>query len=732
MRFTLSGVIMIISAIALVFMAVHFWKRKHIQGGHWFLTIIVLTFFWSVFGGLEDMMTGLEEKILLSKFTYLSISCASVVWFNFVIRFTGLLNHIRGNRLLFLWILPLIFIILAWTNELHGWMWPEFRRINDDPESRLLYGTGPAKWLTIIYSYLLNFISAVLLLYRIVRSEGFMKKQYEALLISTSFPWIANILYITGYSPEGIEITPISFTLMVATILWSMSRNNLFDLMPVAYDMLFRYMSDSAFVLDNQNRVVEINESAQRNLHIRKDSIGIEPHISHSAYPDLMYRFMEMKEGRTEYELDDGDSIRWFDVRVTNLTYKNGRNAGRMFVLRDISLRKGLEAELVKAKEQAEAASKAKSEFLATMSHEIRTPLNAIIGFTDLLKNTKLNAVQKEYVNNANVSGHALLGIINDILDFSKIEAGLLTLEIIKTDLVELLENCVDIIKYTAEKKQLIVKLTIDPSMPRFARLDPIRLQQILTNLLSNAVKFTRQGEIELKVAYNPLDNDEARLNFSVRDTGIGISDEQKSKLFKAFSQADSSTTRKFGGTGLGLVISDLIANEMGSKIYFESQLNVGSVFYFELITTMEAGEQQEIDEKLPENAVISDRHVRILVAEDVDINMMMMRALLNTILPGCEIIEAENGVRALKLFTEAVPDIVLMDVQMPEMDGIEATREIRKIEYGRKTPVIALTAGVLREEQEKCIEAGMNEIMTKPLNPDKFRNLMWKYLSLN
>lgn len=266
MNYTLPGVIMIITAIALVFMVVHFWRKKDIPGGQWFLSMIVLTFFWSVFGGIEDMVTGLEEKILFSKFTYLSIPFVSVVWFTFLIHYMGLLKGLRGNRLLLFWIIPFLIIAFAWTNELHGWMWPEFRRINDDPDSRLLYGTGPAKILTIVYSYLLILISTVLIVYRIMHSEGVMRKQYQALLIASAFPWIANILYITGNAPEGVEITPISFTIMVATILWSMSRNNLFDLMPVAYDILFRNMSDSAFVLDNYNRVVEINESAQRNL----------------------------------------------------------------------------------------------------------------------------------------------------------------------------------------------------------------------------------------------------------------------------------------------------------------------------------------------------------------------------------------------------------------------------------------------------------------------------------
>lgn len=729
MHYTLPGLIMIFTAMALVVMVVHFWSKKDIPGGNWFLTLIVLIFFWSVFGGVEDMVAPLETKILFSKFTYLSIPFVPFVWFMFNIRYMGLLKHWYGSRLLFFLIIPAIIVAFAWTNDMHGWMWPTFTRSTPDPESRLLYGTGPAKVLTIVYSYLLILITTAFIVYRIVRSEGVMKKQYQALLVSSSIPWVANILYITGNSPAGIEITPISFTVMVAAILWSMSRNNLFDLMPVAYDSLFRTMSDSAFVLDTQNRLVEINDSAKLNLHLRNESLGIEPHVSHSTYPDVMYRFLEMGEGRTEYALNDGETIRWFDVRVTNLTNRNGKNAGRIFVLRDISIRKNLEAELLKAKEIAEEANKAKSEFLATMSHEIRTPLNAIIGFTDLLKNTNLNTVQKEYVNNANVSGHALLGIVNDILDFSKIEAGLLVLEQVKTDVVELLENCVDIVKYTAEKKQLKVILTIDPAMPRFAWVDPIRLQQILTNLMSNAVKFTKQGEVELKVDYESIEAQLAKLKFSVRDTGIGISDEQKTKLFKAFSQADSSTTRKFGGTGLGLVISDLIAKEMDSKISFESQLDSGSVFYFDLITTMEEGEQFIHDEKSTGNNELSSKQLKILIVEDVEINMMMMRALLTTILPSSELIEAENGLEALDAYSNHHPDLVLMDVQMPEMDGIEATRAIRALESDFHVPVIALTAGVLREEQEKCIEAGMDEILTKPLNPEKFRNTIKKYL---
>ncbi|HPO48906.1 MAG TPA: PAS domain S-box protein, partial [Spirochaetota bacterium] len=244
-----------------------------------------------------------------------------------------------------------------------------------------------------------------------------------------------------------------------------------------------------------------------------------------------------------------------------------------------------------KAEKAALAASKAKSEFLANMSHEIRTPLNGVIGFTDLLKNTSLNSVQKQYVDNANNSAHALLEVINDILDFSKIEAGKIDLEIIETDIVELVENVSDIIRFQSFSKNIELLLNISPSIPRFVEADPFRLRQILINLLSNAVKFTEKGEVELKVDFYQIDETIGKFIFSVRDTGIGINEEQQKKLFKAFSQADASTTRKFGGTGLGLVISSLLAEKMGSRIELKSSEGEGSVFYFAIETSYRFGE---------------------------------------------------------------------------------------------------------------------------------------------
>lgn len=564
----------------------------------------------------------------------------------------------------------------------------------------------------------------------------------------------------------------------------------------------------------------------------------------------------------------------WELASIAPIISEEGVITHYLAVKDDITERKKVEADLILIKEQAIAASNAKSEFLANMSHEIRTPLNGVIGFTDLLKNTPLTPLQKQYVDNANVSGLTLLAIINDILDFSKIEAGMMELEIIKTDMYELFENSVDIVRYAADIKNIEILLNIDSNMPRYAMVDPVRIKQILANLMGNAIKFTGIGEVELKVRYKSINHTSGEFLISVRDTGIGISEEQKVKLFHAFSQGDTSTTRKFGGTGLGLTISDMITQKMGSKIHFESVLGEGSTFFFTLTTEVEQGDARStsdishihncliIDDNLnnqiilehmlkkwgikctscnngydafktiessrfdiiicdynmpyidgletirviredikltpdiqpifllhsssdnselqkqsdalgvrycitkpvkqeqlfaclasihepKQNGMISvelgdeahplvdnqaeqiNRTFTIMVAEDVSINILLIKALLAKIIPTAKVVDAINGTIALSKYQEIHPDLILMDVQMPEMDGQEVTRAIRDLERGsgKHVPIIALTAGALKEEEQRCYEAGMDDFLTKPIEARKLKELLDKYL---
>jgi len=407
-------------------------------------------------------------------------------------------------------------------------------------------------------------------------------------------------------------------------------------------------------------------------------------------------------------------------------------------MIANLNSRKVLEKHLIEITQDAQRANKAKSEFLANMSHEIRTPMNSVIGFSELLKSTKLNKIQKQYVDNVHDSGLGLLGIINDILDFSKIEAGKLDIEVIETDIIDLVEQTAGLVKPLARNKDIKLKISIDPKIPKFALLDPIRTRQILTNLLSNALKFTEKGVVELKLSLLEREGNFGQIQFSVCDTGIGISDAQKKKLFKAFSQADSSTTRKYGGTGLGLVISDQLVQKMGGKLEVKSIEDEGSEFYFTLETELRDNEKTRtiINDKKIKNEeklnVVNYSSFRVLVVEDNFNNMLLASSLIKRVIPNVELIEAENGKIALDKIISLKPDLVFMDVQMPEMDGNESTFKLREYESKKnikRTIVVGLTAGASIDKKDKALNSGMDDFLTKPIETSKLESILNKYL---
>jgi PAS domain S-box-containing protein len=603
--------------------------------------------------------------------------------------------------------------------------------------------------------------------------------------------------------------------------------------------------------------------------------------LSHyEVFPTIGSHWREVNQRALNGEIIKNEEEMWTPTGWSHAQYLkwetrpwyqfDGTIGGIMMFTQDVTELALRREELKQAKMLAEQASIAKSEFLANMSHEIRTPLNGVIGFTDLVLKTQLNDTQKQYLNIVNQSGTALLNIINDILDFSKIEAGKLELDIDQCDIYEIASQSADIISFPIQNKGLEMLLNIPADLPRFVWVDEIRLKQVLINLLSNAAKFTESGEIELKIEiinYQPDESREITCRFSVRDTGIGIREDKQAKIFEAFLQEDGSTTKKYGGTGLGLTISNKLLGMMGSHLQLRSTPGLGSTFYFDLTMKSEQGEpiiwehvdtikkvlivddndnnriilekmleilkiesaqakngQEAVDMILSDgtkyDAVLMDYHmpvldgmetirelrktysmsadelpivllnssaddatvlkgceeldvnyrlmkpiklndiflslsrlsqkdkseevtsltstneistggILILIAEDNPVNMFLAKTIIRKMAPNAEIYEADNGIKAVELCKKQLPDLIFMDVQMPEMNGYEATVAIRDLAGDVHVPIIALTAANVKGEREKCLEAGMDDFISKPFVEEVIWQVFNKYMGL-
>ncbi len=499
------------------------------------------------------------------------------------------------------------------------------------------------------------------------------------------------------------------------------------------YRDLFENASDVVYTHDLEGNLTSLNKAGETlSGYTREEALRMN--VAGIISPAMRERILEVIRRRVEgahipaYELDvvtkDG-RVRTLEVN-TQLICRGGKPVEIEGIARDVTEKKRVKLELERAKEAAEAANRAKSEFLANMSHEIRTPMNGVIGMIELALSTRLDGEQQEYLRTAAESASYLLTVIDDILDFSKIEAGKLVLNPHPFPLRQLLAGSVNLLAQHGREKGLRIEWSAGEDVPDRLFGDSARLRQVLLNLLSNAVKFTPRGSVALSVSLEEAGPDSCLLGFVVRDTGIGIPEDKQSIIFDAFAQADGSTSRRYGGTGLGLAICARLVSMLGGAIAVESRLASGSTFRF----TARFGVRQEAGDRRPEQRPrlgSIGRALRILVAEDNPVNQRVAAALLEK--RGHRVSLAADGRSAIELFGKERFDMVLMDVQMPGMDGLEATAAIRAVESSAShVPIVAMTAHAMSGDRERCLAAGMDDYLSKPVRPDDLYEKVEKF----
>jgi PAS domain S-box-containing protein len=503
---------------------------------------------------------------------------------------------------------------------------------------------------------------------------------------------------------------------------------------------LIENQGEGVGIVDENEIFYFANPAAHRIFGV-KDNELIGKSIKDFASEAQLMTFLNQTEIRkngekSTYEAEiirhDGQ-VRVLSINATPRFSKSGEYLGAFGIFIDVTDLKKSELELKKAKEDAERANRGKSDFLAFVSHEIRTPMSGVIGVSDLLLETSLSSKQKYLVDMIRISGENMMLLLNDILDFSKLEYGKFKLEIGTISLSETIEESLKLFSPAALEKKIGMSYNIKRGVPGYIKTDEKRLKQILANLLSNAIKYTNHGDIELKVETRKKATDHIELLFSIKDTGIGISEELLKKLFTPYEQDEDNISRKYQGTGLGLAICKKMTELLGGSIWVDSKKGLGTTFFFTIKAELSLEHSLFFEsDKLKntvkrEAALLSEKYpFRVLVAEDNIINRKLMLKILESF--GYSAMVATNGREVIDILGNEKVDLIFMDIQMPELDGFEATKIIfEKYPEKSRPKIIALTANALEGDRERCLEAGMDDYMSKPIRKDDLYNMIDK-----
>jgi PAS domain S-box-containing protein len=565
------------------------WRHRMAPGAPAFALLMLTVVVWSFAYALQLGSATLPAKLFWTRMEYLGIGVLPAAWLAFAWQYTGHESLATRRAIVLLSIEPLLLLLLIWTNEHHGLFWSTIALAPGDPLFAWRSTRGIAYWVHAGYTYLLLLGGTILLIRAFLHAPELYRGQAGGILLGAFVPWVINGLYLAGLNPLApMELTPFAFLITGIAIAWAVFRFHLLDLVPVARDRVIESIEEGILVLDPGNRIVDINPAACRLLgRTARETMGQPAGTILARWPAVIAQYREIIATHEELVVVHEGQPYYFDLRIAPLHSRGGRATGRVVMVHNITERKKAEIALAQAKEAAEAANRVKSAFLAQMSHELRTPLTAILGLSELLHEGGYGALSEEQhdiVGRIMRSGDHLLTLINDVLDLSKIEAGKLDLHLEDVDITSQVDAVVATLSPLINRQGNTLTIQC-PAGLGMMRTDATRLRQVLFNLLHNANKFTTRGQInvnvrvEVTIDHSDLPPGSAHVLFQVRDTGIGMTQDQQQRLFQPFTQADSSTTRTYGGTGLGLALSRSLCQMLGGDIHVQSALGQGSTF---------------------------------------------------------------------------------------------------------------------------------------------------------
>lgn len=611
---------LMISASLAVIVAIFVWRRRTVPGARPLFALSIAAAVWSFAYALEIAATPMPIALFWARMQYPGIMTLPVAWLVFALEYASLDHWLTRRNLALILIIPVLTQIAVWTNDYHGLIWPQIRVNTDGPFPILDFDHGPAFWVCNIYAHICLAVGILILLRRFVRSQRLYLSQIAIFLLGAMAPWIGNGLYVLRLTPwTGLDLSPFGFTFTAGAIAFGALRLRFLDIVPVARDIVLESINQSVIVLDEHNRIVDVNCAAQHVIGCAAaDIIGKPVRQVLSRWPQILDRYYEVIELNEEVQIEIEERTLVLEVLISPLRDRDGRLRGRVIVWHDITRLKQIEEALrrqndnlmtlqqtaIVAKEQAEAAYRAKSKFLAYMSHEVRTPLSAILGYADLIRMDLTRQGQplyREELDSIRASAQHLLAIINNILDLSKLDAGKMPLHIELFSIEALVHDVTQTVQPLAAHNGNTLTVTRAPDADLMMS-DKTKIRQALLNLLSNAAKFTENGTISLRIwressvtpSTNAADESADWITFEVADTGIGIAPEHLPSLFQDFSQVEDTEHRKYSGTGLGLAISRQFCRLMGGDITIASEPGKGSTFTMRLPAAIRSDDASE------------------------------------------------------------------------------------------------------------------------------------------